>query len=136
MSRDDFNPNFVSNHVAPACGMTGAVDFPWHEVDAEEASRQDNDMTQADLNEALRMLLEWMVSVKAKDNRGLSPIATRTLACVWVIHPALLGNCAGHMVAKAYGISYQKFSENAAEFSRRFGIKNQFQAHDSKNKPT
>lgn len=138
MATNDFNPNFKSKHVAPHAGNDGATDFPMDEVlrrldgDAEPEPLEDS--TQPDAAQVMRMLLEWIVDVRANDSRGLSPIATRTLACVWVIRPDIFGNVAGRMVARAYGISYQKFSEHAADFSRQFNIRNRFQDHDAKHK--
>lgn len=136
MSIKPYNEGFKPKHVAPAFGGNGATDFPTEEViahlDGENPSH--NDWEKIDPVTIFRTFLEWIVTIKAKDNRGLSPIATRTLACVWVINPELLGNAPAHMVAKSFGISHQKFSVHAAEFSRRFQVRNHFQVHDSKNK--
>jgi len=133
---NDFNPNYVSKHVAPDGSHPAASGFPMEatirRLDGEQESAVESDPRLA-AADAMRNLLAWMVASKARDHRSLSPIATRTLACAWVINPELVGDCAGRMVAKAYGISYQKFSEHAAEFSRALGIRNRFQIHDAKN---
>ena len=139
LSFHDFNPNYRSPHIEPAFGNDGATDFPSDEVCRrldEEPGDVQADNKQPDIAQVLSLFLEWQVDIRAKDARGLSPIATRTLACVWVVNPSLLGNAPAHMVAKSFGISFQKFSTHAAEFSRRFGIRNQFQSHDAKNKRT
>jgi hypothetical protein len=134
MSLSEFNPNFKSPHVAPECGNDGATDFPMEEIMRRmDGERDEQTSERFDSAAAIRELMEWVVCIKANDNRGLSPIATRTLACVWVMNPELVGGCAGHMVAKAYGISYQKFSRHAADFSRTFGIQNRYQAHNARN---
>lgn len=135
MSIKSYNEGFKPKHVAPAFGGQGVSNFPTDEVIARLDSQElDESEIDVDPVEIICRLLEWIVEIRAKDNRGLSPIATRTLACVWVVNPKLLDDAPAHMVAKAFGISHQKFSVHAAEFSRKFKIKNRFQSHDSKNK--
>ena len=132
-----FNDSYRPKHIEPACGQTGTSDFPYDAVFAKLDKDEElkNDLV-VDPVEMLKIFLDWQVAIRAHDPRGLSPIATRTLATAWVINPEVFGNVAGHMVAKSFGISKRKFSECAAEFSRKFGVKNQFQVHDAKNKKT
>ena len=129
------NEQFKSKHVHPACGQTGATEFPYDAVFAKLDKDEElkNDLV-VDPVAMLKIFLDWQVAIRCRDRRGLSPVATRTLAAAWVINPEVFGNVAGHRVAKSFGISKRKFSECAAEFSRKFGVKNQFQAHDAKNK--
>ena len=134
----DYDENFAGDgQIFP--GSDAATDFPMEDVvrrldgETENLPEENAETSMPDAKTAMQKLLGWIVEIRSKDNRGLSPIATRALASVWVVKPELVGDCAGRMVAKAYGISYQKFSIHAAEFSRTFKIQNRFQVHDGHN---
>jgi hypothetical protein len=135
----EFNEDFTTEFHPCAAGLP---EFPMADVvarldhDPDPEPEPIGDSSACDAVELIRRLFEWMSSTRAADRRGLSPIATRTLAAEWVIAPSHFGEVSGHEVAKSFGISRQKFSEHAAEFSRKFGIRNHFQEHDAKNKPS
>jgi hypothetical protein len=135
----EFSEEFTTKFHPCAAGLP---EFPMATVVAhldgepDPEPEQIGDSSALDAVELIRRLFDWMAATRAADRRGLSPIATRTLAAEWVIAPSHFGDVSGHEVAKSFGISQQKFSEHAAEFSRKFGIRNHFQEHDAKNKPS
>ena len=138
MAFTDFNPNFVSKKIAPACGNDGATDFPMDEVmrrlDGENESEAIEDSTKPDAAQMMRILMEWIGTCKARDPRAINFIGKRAVAALWVINPKMFGDAPAHMVARSFGISHMKFSWITADFSRTFGIRNRFQDHDAKNK--
>lgn len=138
MSAGPFNESFVSPQVAPACGQSGASEFPMEEtICALDGETMPDDTTDLSPGEAFKRLLMWARSsvLARKDERVVGYIGKRTLAALWVMMPESFNAAPAHEVAIGYGISPINFSRECAEFSRQFGIRNQFQAHDAKNKP-
>ncbi len=129
-------------------GFKGAVGFPMDEVcrrlDGEPVHDRQSDRTAPDTAAALAVLFDWLaLSEKADtgeikirdDERVISFIGKRALAAMWVTKPALFGGLPARTVAERFGISTFNFSRITSAFSRQFGIRNVFQAHDAKNKP-
>lgn len=139
MSELDFSIQHKAGHVAPDGSHILQEDFPMDEVlrrldgDADEPERNE-DSTQPDPGQVMRVLLTWIGSSKARDPRAINFIGKRAIAAVWVINPKLFGDAPAHMVAKSFGISSMKFNRVTAEFSRQFGLRNRFQDHDWQNK--
>jgi hypothetical protein len=130
-SRSDFDEGRLSKKNHPLANL---IHDPTWEYVARLDGDHDDSPTQADPAEVIRMLFDFFMDVGADDARGLSPIATRILAAVWVVNPTRLNNAPGCEVARKWGISHTKFSTHAAEFSRKFGVRNGWQANDAKNK--
>lgn len=136
MALKPYNEGFKPKHVAPAFGGNGSTDFPTDEVisrlDGEHTDQQD--WKCIDTLTALRKLMVWIATCKARDRRAISFIGKRSIAALWVIDPQMFDNAPAHMVAKSFSISHMKFSQMTAEFSRAFKIRNRFQSHDWKSR--
>jgi len=85
-----------------------------------------------DLTVALKPLLDWLVRRphKISGERYLKSIAIRAIAMSWVIGPEWFGGYSLAKVALFLEVNCQNLAENAAKFSRQFGITNEFQDHD------
>ena len=138
MALHDFNPNFKSKHIAPTAGNDGTSDFPMEAViarlDGEELDTHDSQMSKEELAAMMREIFVWMTTAKACDQRAVKSVGLRAIAAAWVLNPGLFGDAPSHMVAKSFWVYPKGFNTRAADFSRKFGIKNQFQAHDWQNK--
>lgn len=103
-------------------------------IDGEKQSEvASEDQTSIDRAALLSVLMEWIGECKASDARAVNYIGKRAIAALWVLNPERFGNLAAHKVAKSFGLSPCKFKWITAEFSRRFKVQNQFQAHDWQN---
>lgn len=134
----EFIDDFVGAKTDPlACAVS---DFPFDEIyrrlDGEpELCQLDTSMTRAQVAKLLSDVLGWIVCARCQDSRSVKLAGSRALAAAWVINPALIGEVEpSHTVAEKRGLHRDKFSNKAAEFSRRFKIQNPYQIHDAKNK--
>jgi hypothetical protein len=70
------------------------------------------------------------LEVNLKDARAVKAVGVRACAAAWVIDPEHFDGASLTKVARSLGYSSQAaISPEAADFSRRFGITNHFQAH-------
>lgn len=131
---------FKSKDLHPA--FNGNPNFDWESVfdnldgSADESIRNamaDNEVRQAASKMTARMLsllLDWLLQVNLQDHRALKSIGVRTVAMAWVVDPGLFEGASLSTLAKSLGYrSSMAISPETADFSRRFGIKNKFQAH-------
>lgn len=83
---------------------------------------------------AIRQLLNWMATVNLSDKRCLKAVGLRVLAAAWVMDPARFDNRSLHAIALQLGFGANNIAPHTADFSRRFGITNQFQSHNWRTK--
>ena len=131
------NESFRPRHVAPNFGNDGATDDFYDSLAKQmgedetppEATTSDE---YRDLGAILARLLDWLIYERNRitPERHLRSTAIRTLAMAWAIDPKRFEGRSLKNICLELGISYQNTSEIVSDFSRRFGITNQFQKHD------
>jgi hypothetical protein len=96
-----------------------------------------NDPEYEKLMAAVRIILEWMTPATIiKDKRCLKSMGMRAVAAAWVIDPSRFNNRSLHNIALELGFGANNIAPLTAEFSRQFGITNQFQCHNWRATPT
>jgi hypothetical protein len=132
--RDEFKPGALN----PVCSDN--PEFDWETV----FTHCDGDVTGDTETKRLAIkmaagvmttLFDWLLKVNLRDQRALKSIGVRAVVMAWVVNPARFEGASLTTLAKSLGYrSHKAISPEAAEFSRDFGIKNSFQAHDSSKK--
>lgn len=137
----EFNEQFKNTHVEPAFGNDGTIDdFYERLAESMESPRPNADSQElgiadsAVLAKVIEQLFDWLATSNINDPRCLKAMGMRVLAAAWVINPARYGNRSLHEIATKLGFGANNLSPLTAEFSRRFKVSNQFQAHDWRRK--
>jgi hypothetical protein len=119
------NPGFDFETIFAS--LDGETDEPTTNAMVNDSDRQAALKLSARL---LSVLLDWLLAVNLADQRALKSIGVRAVAMAWVINPERFEGASLTTLAKRLGYgSGAAISPEAAEFSRRFGISNHFQAH-------
>jgi hypothetical protein len=109
--------------------LTQAQDFDWESLyDAlGETSATDVD----ELNRKLLSLLEWAVEPirsRRTRKRRTETLARRVVALAWVVCPELFGQKSSMTdLATSLGMHKAVLSELTSAFSKRFGVRNNYQ---------
>ena len=124
------NPEFNYEEIFDR--LDGEVDVP--SGNAMEMENDSNRRVAYTMTAKLfSLVLDWLVGASWKgerDGRVLKSVGVRAVAMAWVISPDRFGGASLTTVAKNIGFKgHSAISPEAAEFSRRFGITNQFQRH-------
>lgn len=76
------------------------------------------------------LIFDWLLQVNLQGDRLVKAVGVRACAAAWVIDPEHFDGASLTKLAKRLGYSsHAAISPEAADFSRRFGITNHFQAH-------
>lgn len=110
------------------------IDFDWGLLEAAMGEIQpDLDEEHfAELAEALRRLLAWLVSIRVghQPERAANLIGRRTLALLWVVDPRLITDSPSlSQLAARLGVSKAVLSNSTSQVTREFGVRNRSQAH-------
>ncbi len=135
MSKTDFNESFKSPQVAPAFGHDGAVDFDEEsllEALGESSELNIDPKSRADLARALHEILKWLIPNPDRLNNpdNLKAIGIKVIAMAWTLDPSRFGNDSLAKISKHMGFTAANISPLTADFSRRFGVTNEFQKHN------
>lgn len=66
---------------------------------------------------------------KVPHDHKLKLIGRRVLAALWVVTPDVVGDVSASELGRRVGVHKALISETVCEFTRRFGVRNRFQAH-------
>lgn len=129
--KDPFHEDWQNPEADPLARTADDFDYEavFARMDGEGAP------TTADLSNALRQLLTWLVEVSQQPGKARTHITARALAMVWTINPAMLQGRSLNQVAKAFGVSPDTIHRASADFSRRFKFRNHAQRHAWNWKP-
>jgi hypothetical protein len=134
--RDELEDDVIDPLVKGNSGFDFETVFTNLDGEADEPHRNamaDDDIRQAASKMSARMLsliLDWLLNVNLQQHGALKSIGVRTVTMAWVIDPKRFEGASLTGLAKSLGYgSAMAISPEAAEFSRRFGITNKFQAH-------
>ncbi|MFM8359065.1 MAG: hypothetical protein ACKOET_10975, partial [Verrucomicrobiota bacterium] len=110
------------------------IDFDWSLLEAAMGELQPDLEGEhfAELAEALRRLLAWLVNVRAANppEKAANLIGRRTLALLWVVDPRLITDSPSlSQLAERLGVSKAVLSHSAAQVTREFGVRNRAQVH-------
>ena len=86
----------------------------------------------ADLALALSQMFDWLLAVDLKRASSVELVGRRVIALAWVMDCERFDGGSLTKLAGQLGITAAQLSELTADASRRFGISNSFQEHDSK----
>lgn len=102
-----------------------SVPFDYEAVDA--GSRQDREISRAELIEALRPVLTqfcmWQTAPDSLRPLTSETVGMRSIAALWVLKPEAFGNSSLHAISKRFGCSDSILSRYAGQFSKQFGVR-------------
>jgi hypothetical protein len=124
--------NFLMNHPRATADAPKFIEFDWEALRVllkekrEELGPTDFQL----LGQCLGEILRWNV-------RGdkLHIVGRRTVALAWVVNPDIFLGVSAAKLARRVGCHKAMLSEDAAEFSRHFNIRNRAQQHGWNFKP-
>jgi hypothetical protein len=131
------NSTYARKQVFPADAAPQVFAAPdWdaisQRVDGEQFDAPSHGASVAD---ALREVLLWTVSVNLKSRSAHLHIARRVIAVAWVTNPELFeGAPSLRQLCKRMKLNPALLSTQAAEVTRRFGIRNRYQAQTQNRK--
>lgn len=125
-------------HVAPECGETGAVEFPFDEVFARLDGAQKilcgmSDEIRSEVADALHELNQILVAGALQKKNPAITIGRTYILLNWILNPAAFaddGPIPLRKVAALLGIKPNILAPLSAELTRRFGIRNGYQVHN------
>lgn len=116
----------MTHPKATAIDAPRFIEFDWELLRRElgEAREEMGATDYALLAQVLGELLRWVV----KGNK-LHIIGRRAVALAWVVNPDIFEGKSAAAIARRVGVHREMLSEDSAEVSRRFGVRNRAQKH-------
>lgn len=124
--------DFLINHPKATADAPKFIEFDWEAL-RQLLHEKREELGAADfqlLGQCLGEILRWNV----KGDR-LHIIGRRTVALSWVVNPAIFDGVSAAKLARRVGCHKAMLSQDAADFSREFKIRNRAQMHGGNFKP-